>query len=207
MYEWDEDDLDLFAGQEVQRPVIAHGEVTQDDKRDLNPWTLAKMNAPIRPQEWVLDHQIPTLSRGRSLSPLRSQASSVRCDDSVGALSRRGHRPLSPLPWQAPVPPSHMISGVQGRLPTFTPQASSQQLQIARQQLPTPLPSSSPTYGSRRSANQAWALRVDPSILKNPTNRPFVQPMRDRDRDRTEIGSSPRPTPTKNESSCCAKAR
>lgn len=84
MYGCDEEDLGLFERDQMPKHIIDDGENQKDEKNGLNPWSIAKLNALVKPRVAVsrdsnyntsVNPEIRRLKHNTGLSPLISQGS------------------------------------------------------------------------------------------------------------------------------------
>ncbi|TID17418.1 Myosin-1 [Venturia nashicola] len=161
MYGCDEEDLELLANVD-QRPLTR--ESTADPKeaaREINPWTIAKMNAPVRRQTANVGPVQESESVRHVNPPLTPTHHDIGCSQVTPASS-----------WTA-------INRRQENMPNAPPVTTAQHSQIAAYGLPTPHASSSPAFGTLLEDIPESATRPRPNRPKANVHKPFVNPMKD----------------------------
>jgi hypothetical protein len=167
MYGYDEEDPELSANIN-DRPASQEIEDPKEAARELNPWTIAKMNAPVRRND-TNNEPGPTNPVQQSL---RERVGSIFSAPPTQVHQDRRHPYVTPAnSWTAIN--QHQVN-VQSALPTTTAQYS----QLPVFGLPTPQPSSSPAFGTPLDAILPdWTSKVRQTRSKANINKPFVQPL------------------------------
>lgn len=166
MYGCDEEDLDLLANRE-RRPLTQESVVgPREAAREVNPWTIAKMNAPVR--------RITANDDASPVSPVQ-QSANERDNDS----------PLTPTHHNvgcSHVTPASFWTAInqhQGNMRNTLIATPAQHSQIAAYGPPTPHASSSPAFGTLLKDIPESATRPRPSRPKANVHKPFAKPMKD----------------------------
>lgn len=166
MYGCDEEDLELLANVD-QRPLTEESAVDpREAAREVNPWIIAKMNAPVRRK-----------AANDDVSPVK-QSDSERHE-------RHAYPPLTPThhDWRrSQVTPASSWTAINQHKESMRnaqPVTTAQRSQIAAYGLPTPHASSSPALGTMLEEIPESTARSRPSQPKAIVHKPFVNPMRD----------------------------
>jgi hypothetical protein len=175
MYGCDEDDPEPFGVSEQSRPDSAGATLQEDDGRDLNPWTIAKMNISVRPRVARASGSIqPQPSRARSQSPTPSRLSYIPQEGHSRTSIPSDNTQLPALPWQRPA---------QHNDPFASREMSAQHCCNRLSEIsgmPTPLPSSSPGHDNSQRLHQAQVRKQRQVHRDHAVDKAFVQPMRNR---------------------------
>lgn len=166
MYECDEEDLDLLANIE-RTPLTQESAVDpREAAREVNPWAIAKMNAPVR--------RTPTNNDSSPVSPVQQSANERDNDSPLTPTHHNvGRSHVTPASsWTA-------INQHQGNMRNTLTATPAQYSQIAAYGLPTPHASSSPVFGTLLVDIPESATRPRPSRPKANVHKPFVNPMKD----------------------------
>jgi hypothetical protein len=165
MYGCDEDDLELFAMEEQTRPASAEAEFQKDPQKSLNPWTIAKLNVPVKPRVTATtdpDRRLPT-PRARSVSPAPSRRSYTTQADRRLTPLPSDEKQLPSLPWQSHV--RKEVPFIAGQM--FPEWGRRQQSQLTG--LPSPLASSDPVQEiSQQKVQRQKQTNRSPTINKAP---------------------------------------
>ncbi|QDS68323.1 hypothetical protein FKW77_010689 [Venturia effusa] len=165
MYGCDEEDLELLANSE-NRPLTQESAVdSREAAREINPWTIAKMNAPVRPN---------STNDANGVRPVQ-HSTSMRDDSSLFTPARSSlrHSPVTPVSsWTAIN--QHRDGTISAPLATRTRHS-----QVAAYGYPTPHASSSPVCGTLLEDIPESTTKSRPKRPKANIHTPFVNPMKD----------------------------
>lgn len=166
MYGCDEEDLELLANVDQRPPTQESAVDPRQAARELNPWTIAKMNAPVRQK-----------TTNNDVSPVRpvQQSESERHINPPFTPTHHdmGRSQVTPASsWTAI---NQRQDGMRNTPPATTPQHS----QIAAYGLPTPHSSSSSAFGTRLEDIPESLTRSRPNRPKANIHKPFVNPVKD----------------------------
>ena len=180
MYGCDEEDLDIPIDEQT-RCSRTRSDESSENMKDLNPWTIAKMNAVIKPRQGPSNTTFPSAKEAFSPSLLMDRENEHFDDENLAPARGAGRNETNMVAHESSAAHIPSASSIlpSSAIPASRPEFEHSHI-IHNHGLPTPLPSSSPTFGSSQHTLRERITKPKPQRREKAVNKPFVQPMQDR---------------------------